>query len=113
MHFYNMPYCKPQVCNTPYLKAHDLQKRRGSRADNCADLIFADHGGRGPTLDSFTKAPLVFCHWIFPSFGWKDLIASKWKFTLASENKISDALISDRRGRDEIRRRTRERKSGM
>ena len=39
-------------------------------------------------LDSFTNDPLIFRHLIFPSFDWKDLIASKWKFTLASENKL-------------------------
>ena len=39
-------------------------------------------------LDSFTNDPPIFRHLIFPSFDWKDLIASKWKFTLASENKL-------------------------
>ncbi len=36
-------------------------------------------------LDSFTNDPLIFRYLIFPSFDWKDLIAPKWKFTLASE----------------------------
>ena len=39
-------------------------------------------------VDSFTNDPLIFRHLIFPSFDWKDLIASKWKFTLASENRL-------------------------
>ena len=39
-------------------------------------------------VHSFTNDPPIFRHLIFPSFDWKDLIASKWKFTLASENKL-------------------------
>ena len=39
-------------------------------------------------LDSFKNDPPIFRHLIFPSFDWKDLIASKWKFTLASEKRL-------------------------
>ena len=39
-------------------------------------------------LDSFTNDLPIFRHLIFPSFDCKDLIASKWKFTLASETEL-------------------------
>ena len=44
-------------------------------------------------LDSFKNDPPIFRHLIFPSFDWKDLIASKWKFTLASEICILSIVI--------------------
>ena len=43
-------------------------------------------------LDSFTIDPPIFRHLIFPSFDWKALIASKRKFTLASETVGKDRV---------------------
>ena len=46
-------------------------------------------------LDSFTNDPPIFRHLIFPSFEWKDLIASNPNFSVNIRTALCLADLSD------------------